>query len=223
MDHSKALEKIKKLLRLAASDNPHEAATAMRQARALMEKYRLEESDVQLAEVYECAARSGSKMTPPQWEANMVGAVSQAYACKVLFMTGIGEWRFIGEMAELASYTMTLLLRQVRQSRRDFISTQLKRCKTATKTKRADVFCSAWVSAVRKQVMAFAGNDEPSPATAAYMLKHHADTAKLDCRNRNANKGTGLRAMTDAMHGFIAAGDVRLNHGVNGQEQFALN
>jgi hypothetical protein len=38
MDHSKALEKIKKLLRLAASDNPHEAAAAMRQARALMEK-----------------------------------------------------------------------------------------------------------------------------------------------------------------------------------------
>lgn len=223
MDHSKAIDKIKKLLRLAASDNPHEAAAAMRQARALMEKYRLEESDVQLSDVYECAARSGSKITPPQWEANLVGAVSQAYACKVLFMSGIGEWRFIGEMAELASYTMALLLRQIRQSRRDFISTQLKRCKPATKTKRADVFCSAWVSAVRKQVMAFAGNDEPSQATEAYMLKHHAETEKLDCRDRNANKGTGMRAMTDAMHGFIAAGDVRLNHGVNGQDQLSLN
>jgi len=54
MDHSKALDKIKKLLRLAASDNPHEAAAAMRQARALMEKYRLEESDIQLSEVFEC-------------------------------------------------------------------------------------------------------------------------------------------------------------------------
>lgn len=223
MDHSKAIDKIKKLLRLAASDNPHEAAAAMRQARALMEKYRLEESDVQLSDVYECAARSGSKITPPQWEANLVVAVSQAYACKVLFMSGIGEWRFIGEMAELASYTMALLLRQIRQSRRDFISTQLKRCKPATKTKRADVFCSAWVSAVRKQVMAFAGNDEPSQATEAYMLKHHAETEKLDCRDRNANKGTGMRAMTDAMHGFIAAGDVRLNHGLNGQDQLSLN
>lgn len=223
MDHSKAIDKIKKLLRLAASDNPHEAAAAMRQARALMEKYRLEDSDVQLSDVYECAARSGSKITPPQWEANLVGAVSQAYACKVLFMSGIGEWRFIGEMAELASYTMALLLRQIRQSRRDFISTQLKRCKPATKTKRADVFCSAWVSAVRKQVMVFAGNDEPSQATEAYMLKHHAETEKLDCRDRNANKGTGMRAMTDAMHGFIAAGDVRLNHGLNGQDQLSLN
>jgi len=223
MDHNKALEKIKKLLRLASSDNPHEAAAAMRQARALMEKYRLEESDIQLSEVYECATRSGSKMSPPQWEANLVGAVTQAYACKVLFMAGIGEWRFIGEMAELASYTMTLLLRQIRQSRRVFINTQLKRCKSATKTKRADVFCGAWVSAVRNQVMAFAGNDEPSPAALAYMLKHHAETEKLDCRDRNANKGNGVRAMTDALHGILAAGDVRLNHGVNGQEQFALN
>lgn len=223
MNHNKALEKIKKLLRLAASDNPHEAAAAMRQARALMEKYRLEESDVHLSDVYECAARSGSKITPPQWEANLVGAVSQAYACKVLFMSGIGEWRFIGELAELASYTMTLLLRQVRQLRRDFISTQLKRCKPATKTKRADVFCSAWVSAVRKQVMAFAGKDEPSQATVAYMLKNHADTEKLDCRDRNANKSNGMRSTTDALYGIIAAGDVRLNHGVNGQDQLSLN
>ncbi|APC16312.1 hypothetical protein BLL42_11450 [Pseudomonas frederiksbergensis] len=223
MDHEKALDKIKKLLRLAASDNPHEAAAAMRQARALMEKYRLEESDIQLSEVYECAARSGSKMVPPQWEANLAGAVTKAYACNILFMAGIGEWRFIGELAELASYTMTLLLRQIRQSRRDFISTQLKRCKTATKTKRADVFCKAWVSAVRQQVMAFAGNDEPSPAAAAYMLKHHAETEKLDCRERNASKGNGVRAMTDAMHGIVAASDVRLNHGLNGQDQLALN
>ena len=55
------------------------------------------------------------------------------------------------------------------------------------------------------------------------MLKHHAETEKLDCRDRNANKGNGVRAMTDALHGIIAAGDVRLNHGVNGQEQLALN
>lgn len=217
------MEKIKKLLRLAAIDNPHEAAAAMRQARALMEKYRLEESDLQVSEVYECAARSGSKIKPTQWEANLASAVTKAYACKVLFMAGLGEWRFIGELAELASYTMTLLLRQVRQSRRDFINTQLKRCKSATKTKRADVFCGAWVSAVRNQVMAFAGNDEPSPAALAYMLKHHAETEKLDCRDRNANKGNGVRAMTDALHGILAAGDVRLNHGINGQEQLALN
>ena len=55
------------------------------------------------------------------------------------------------------------------------------------------------------------------------MLKHHSETEKLDCRDRNASKGHGVRAMTDAMHGVLAASDVRLNHGVNGQEQLALH
>src|SRR5450830_1069234 len=138
MDHSKAIEKIKKCLRLAASGNPHEAATAMRQARALMEKFRIEEADVELSDVQEHGARSGSKMNPTRWEANLAGCVKRAYACELIFLAGPGEWRFIGEFAEVASYTMTVLLRQVRQARRDFIGDQLKRCKPVTKTKRAD-------------------------------------------------------------------------------------
>lgn len=223
MDHAKALEKIKKCLQLAGSANPHEAAAAMRQARALMEKFRIEEGDILLSEVMECAARSGSKITPVQWEVNLAGAVMKAYACKVLFMAGLGEWRFIGELAEIASYTMTILLRQVRQARRDFITSHLKRCKAVTKTKRGDVFCSAWVWEVRDRVMEFAGNDEPSPAANAYMLKHHPETEKGSARDRSAGKGTGVRSLNDAMHGIRAASDVRLNHGVDGQDQLALH
>ncbi|PIA66345.1 hypothetical protein CDR19_15110, partial [Ectopseudomonas toyotomiensis] len=39
MDRKKALDKVKKCLALANSSNPNEAAAAMRQARAMMEKY----------------------------------------------------------------------------------------------------------------------------------------------------------------------------------------
>ncbi|MCM2318087.1 MAG: DUF2786 domain-containing protein [Pseudomonas sp.] len=224
MDHSKALEKIKKCLRLAASSNPHEAAAAMRQARALMEKYRIEEADVLIAEVEEHAARSGSRINPPQWEARLAACVAQAYACKVIFVCGLGEWRFIGEMAEVAGYTMTLLLRQVRQARRDYIADKLKRCKAATKTKRADVFCDAWVFAVRRQVQEFAGTEQPSQAVEAYMLKHHPELSNLDARDRNASTRGSLsaRSATDAMHGLEAAAGVRLNHGVEGAAPLAL-
>jgi len=222
MDHSKAIEKIKKLLRLAASDNPHEAATAMRQARAMMEKFRIEEADVALSDIQESASRSGSKINPVRWEASLAGCVKRAYACELLFMAGVGEWRFIGEFAEVASYTMTILLRQIRQARRDFIANNLKRCKASTKTKRADVFCDAWVYQVRKQVMAFAGNDTPSAAASAYMLQHHPETKQSTPTDRNTSKRLSNRTVTDAMHGILAATDVRLNHGVNGQEQLAL-
>lgn len=222
MDHKKALEKIKKCLRLGASSNPHEAAAAMRQARALMEQHRIEEGDVLISEVQECATRSGAKNRPVAWEARLAGMVSKAYACRFLFMAGLGEYRFIGEMAEVASYTMTLLLRQVRQARRDYIAAHLTRCKAATKTKRADVFCDAWAYAVHTKVLEFAGS-EPSAAVEAYMAKNHPQLETGKATQRNAGKSTSRRSMQDAMHGIAAAGDVRLNHGVNGAEQLALS
>lgn len=223
MDHKKALDKIKKCLSLANSSNPHEAAAAMRQARALMEKYQLEQSDVDMIDIEEHGTRSGSKMNPVQWEANLAGTVTKAYACPLVFMAGIGEWRFIGEMAELASYTMTVLLRQVRQARRDYISKALKRCKSTTKTKRADQFCEAWVWGVSSKVSEFAGA-EPSAAADAYMLKHYPDIRKGKTVDRNAKtKALSQRAMGDAAAGLCAASDVQLNHGVQGQAPLALH
>lgn len=223
MDHKKALEKIKKCLRLAASSNPHEAAAAMRQARALMEKYQVGETDVLMADVQEVTARSNSKVNPTQWEANLAGTVARAYSCRIVFIAGPGNWSFVGEMAEVAGYAMTLLLRQVRQARRDYITAKLKRCKTASKTKRADMFCDAWVWEVRKKVREFAGNQEPSAAVEAYMQKHHQDLQAGSAVDRNAKTGTNsARAFNDAMSGTLAAQGVQLNHGVGGTEQLAL-
>lgn len=224
MDHKKALEKIKKCLRLANSSNPNEAAAAMRQARALMEKYRIEEGDVLASEVAEANARSGSKNRPVDWESGLAGLVSKAYACHYLFVRGAGQYRFIGEMAEVAGYTMTILLRQVRQARRDYIAKHLTRCKAATKTKRADVFCSAWVWQVRGSVMAFAGNDEPSAAVEAFMSKNYPELATFNPLARNAGKKRlSERDCQDAGRGLAAADGVRLNHGVGGQAPLALN
>ncbi|WP_312929123.1 DUF2786 domain-containing protein [Stutzerimonas nitrititolerans] len=223
MDHKKALEKIKKCLRLAASSNPHEAAAAMRQARALMEKYQVGEVDVLMADVLEVGARSGSKVKPPQWEANLAGTIAKAYSCRVIFIAGLGDWSFIGEMAEIAGYAMTLLLRQIRQSRRDYIADKLKRCKTATKTKRADMFCEAWVWAVRTKVQEFAGSTAPSAAVDAYIQKHHPELESGTFRDRNATKGKlSERALNDAANGIAAASGVQLNHGVGGSQTLAL-
>lgn len=222
MDHKKALDKIKKCLRMAASSNPHEAAAAMRQARALMEKHRLDGDDVLASDVLECAARSGAKNRPVAWETKLAGIVSRAYSCSYLFMGGIGEYRFVGEMAEVASYTMTLLLRQVRQARRDYVAAHLTRCKAATKTKRADVFCDAWAYTVNSKVLEFAGG-EPSAAVAAYMAKNYPALSEGKPIERNSSKGLTQRNIKDAMHGIVAASDVRLNHGVKGEETLALH
>lgn len=125
-------------------------------------------------------------------------------------------------MAEVASYTLAVLLRQVRQARRDYIAQNLKRCKSASKTKRADQFCSGWVYAVYTKVAEFAGT-EPSGATDAYMLKHHPDLVDGKAIDRTAKtKSLSLRAINDTAAGIQAADSVQLNHGVGGQEQLAL-
>lgn len=224
MEQDKALDKIKKCLRLAASSNPHEAAAAMRQARALMEKHGLGQADVDMADIEEHGARAGAKVNPTQWECNLAGTVAHAYACRLIFMAGLGSWSFIGEMAEVASYTMTVLLRQIRQARRDYIGKALKRCKPATKTKRADVFCDAWVWSVRKLVMEFAGA-ELSPAVDAYVAKHHPElsTSKPTQRNPDTGRPITERALRDSAMGLLAADGVQLNHGMTGAVPLALH
>ncbi|MDG9808598.1 DUF2786 domain-containing protein [Pseudomonas juntendi] len=224
MDRNKALDKIKKCLRLATSANPNEAAAAMRQAQALMKQYGIGQADVSMADVMECTAVAGSKKTPAMWEAQLANTVSRAYTCKVLFAGGIGRWNFIGEMAEVAGYTMTVLLRQVRQARRDFTLSKLQRCKPATKVRRADVFCEAWVHAVYDQVSAFAGA-ELSPAVEQYLAHHYPDLVQQKPRDRNETirRKAGVRAISDAMHGLLAAADVRLNHGMTTAAPLALS
>ena len=223
MDRKKALEKIKKCLRLATSANPHEAAAAMRQAQALMKEHGVGQVDVDMSGVEESTAVAGSKVTPAKWEYQLANTVSKAYACKVIFAVGIGRWNFVGEVAEIASYTMTVLLRQVRQARRDFTLNTLKRCKQATKIKRADVFCEGWVLAVYNQVMKFA-NAELSPAVELYLSHHYPDLVNEPPRDRNktTRQRFGLRALGDSMRGRLAASDVRLNHGMTGTPRPAL-
>ena len=48
-ERARVLKRLKKILALSESDNPGEAATALHQARVLMQKYELQESDVALS------------------------------------------------------------------------------------------------------------------------------------------------------------------------------
>ena len=224
MDRNKALDKIKKCLRLATSANPHEAAAAMRQAQALMQQFGIGQADVNMADVMECTAVAGSKKTPAMWEAQLAHTVSRASTCTVLVAGGVGRGHFIGEMAEVAGYTMTVLLRQVRQARRDFTLTKLQRCKLATKVRRADVFCEAWVEAVYDRVAAFAGGNL-SPAVEQYLAHHYPDLVQQKPRDRNesARRKAGVRTISDAQHGLLAAADLRLNHGMTTAAPLALS
>lgn len=228
-DHNRILDKIKKCRAMSKSSNEHEAAIALRQMQKLMQEHNLSEGDVLAHLASEARAKAGARATPPGWESNLAQIVAEAFRCKIVFSRRWdgSAWAFIGCGAapEIAQYAMTVLLRQLKRQRADFIVAKCKRLKPASKTRRADLYCEAWVAEVYRQVQSFSGADQDEvseSAIAAYMDKHYAKLDSLKVRDRNdgrAPRGNDWDAI-DA--GQKAGKNARLNHGVSAAKRTAL-
>jgi hypothetical protein len=222
-DRAKILDKIKKCLALSASSNAHEAEAALRQARKLMEAHGITDLDVQAAEAEERRAKAGAKSSPANWETMLAVKVGDAFGCRVIFSGGFwnrpGEWCFIGCGAapEVANYAFAVLHRQAKRAREEHIKAKLKRCKVATKTRRADLFSEGWVRSVVGTIAAFAESDQQTTAIDAYLVKHHPSLRNLQARDRNEGRKLRDHEYDDYAAGSRFGRDVQLNRGVGGQ------
>ena len=218
-ERNKIFEKIKKCLALSASSNEHEAEAALRQARALMEKYDIDHADMLAYEACENSVKSGAKSKPSSWETRLAAKIADVFNCRLIFVSGWknGEWTFIGVDAapEIAGYAFAVLLRQCKRARAAHINTYLIRCKTATKTRRADLFCAGWVDAITGKLTSFSGNDRQELAIEAYVEKKYPSLREIAPRNRNAGKKLRDHEVNDYMHGGVSGKNAELNRGVN--------
>lgn len=226
-DRAKILDKIKKCLALSASSNEHEAEAALRQARKLMEVHGITDLDVQAAQAEERRAKAGAKSSPSNWESMLAVKVGDAFACHVIFSHGwrAGEWCFIGCGAapEVANYAFSVLHRQAKRAREEHIKTKLKRCKTATKTRRADLFSEGWVRSVVGAISAFAGTEQQTTAINAYLTQNHPSLGTLKTRDRNDGWKLRDHEYDDFAAGSRSGRDAQLNRGVGGAgQQLAL-
>ncbi|MQY50773.1 DUF2786 domain-containing protein [Rhodocyclus gracilis] len=225
-ERDKIIAKIRKCLALSASANEHEAEAALRQARKLMETHGVADLDIAAAEAAERRAKAGAKAKPAQWEASLAILTGEAFGCRVIFSQGwdrakwepIGEWAFIGTGAapEIAQYAFSVLLRQVRRARSEHIKIKLKRCKTETKTRRADLFCEGWVDGVSRALGAFASSDAGSSAIEAFVAKRYGALDSLEARDRNAGRKLHDHEYDDAQAGHCSGRQAELNRGVGG-------
>lgn len=224
MDNAKIIDKIKKCLALANSSNPNEAATALRQAQILMDKYGIDHPELLAAGVSAEWVKSGAAKTPPAYEAGLANLVGNAFACKILFSGKFngrsfeieGGYKFIGcaPNPEVASYTYTVLVRQLRKARSEYIKTKLKRCGPKSKTARADQFCEGWVYAIRSKIQTVAPTPEQAQAIEAYFEKYIGETRSLEPR-QHATRG----ANDDGHAGYVAGKNAVLNRGVGTPDQ----
>lgn len=212
MDRAKALDKIRKCLRLAKSSEPHEAAAALRQAQTLMREYDLDENDVHAAEVREASVRASARR-PVSWEVHLVNTIAAHFACRIVFAFehGVPTYVFMGlsAHAEIASYAFATLLRQAKAARTAYIAKALSRCGPSSKTARADAYCAGWVLSATDLCLALVPSHDESRALDAYSAKRFGDLTTTKGRDRR-------RSLGDRISGLIDGERARLDPAIGG-------
>ncbi len=227
MNRDDILKKIKKCFALSSSSNEHEAAAALRQAHKLMALHNLSDLDVKAAEAEEHRAKAGAKAKPAQWESSLAAAVGRVFGCKVVFSPswhGAAHWIFIGCGAdpEVAQYAFTVLLRQARRAREEYIKGKLKRCKLATKTRRADLFSGGWVWTATDKLESFAPNEARQTAIDAFVAQRYPSLTQLQARDRSVGRNLNDRDFDDVYAGHLSGKEAQLNRGVGGAQAQGL-
>ncbi len=217
MDRQKVLEKISKCLRLSASCNPNEAASALRQARCLMKKYHVSDDQIQTLQVEEDSARYGGQFNPPFWALALSDMVSRAFDCRVLVARQFGrqpEYRFIGMdcAPSIATYTFTVLYRKLEQARAAFMQDHKAKEDEEDNSRRGDVFAQAWLFRVTSKVAAFVVNPATGALLNRYLKEQYGDTLEFV----QDPVATETADYEDILCGMKAAGEVALYRSMSG-------
>lgn len=221
MNRDHAVEKIKKCMRLSKSSNEHEAATALRQAQALMREHGISASDVQFSDVTEHHARARGTKTN-RWEARLAHVIADAFGCtwfSLIYTALPGHstrrrdvvFVGVGNAAEVAGYCHEVLLRQCRRARIAHIARQSASCKPITKTARGDLFALGWVAAVSDLIERFAGNDAERLLIEQYMSEKHPGLTSSKPRDRTVGRNVRL---DDFGAGLRTGKTARLDRGI---------
>lgn len=216
------LAKIERCYALAKSSNPNEAAIAVRQAKALMDKHNISESDLLMLDVVREFGHFGTKSLPALWVMNLVNAVAEAFECKPLFIRGSNQSKSgfqmigVGAAPSIAMYSFDVLMRQLKQARKHYLAHELKDV-TRSKTKLADLFCYGWTTEVRQKCKAISPDHKIKEKIDAYV------NTKLNVKNGRARKLRLTSGGNSALEkGRLAAKDISLHSPMNGQQTAAI-
>lgn len=216
----KIKDKIKKLLALSKSPNPNEAATALKMAQELMEEYKIDTSAVNSLDMVEDTVKTVERKKPPLYEALIIRKIAAAFGCEHFYdRRGYKyNWVFIGleHRVKIATYIAVVLLRKIKNVRKEHLKT-LKRVRPVSKkTKRADEFCFYWAYAVTEKLPEFANiSREEQNELELYTQKKHPNLTEFTPRYRKGHAA-------DRAKGYNEGKNVQLQHGVGGEFQSPL-
>lgn len=244
----RVIRKIKRCLALSQSSNENEAATAMRQAQALMREYRLTELDVRLSDVDEVQSEKSRVNRRPTWDRHLSGIVATVFGCRPLSYRHwcntsdrlVERALFVGvtPAPQIAMYAYETLLAKLTQARRDYVAlVRSGKSRSVYSPETAgDHFAIAWVSVVHGKIHQLVPRGEED-----YAIEQHSngrdlvavesqDNALIEQYLAGQEIGKPRKArpieldMAAQIAGMLAGQRVELNAGLasGGQDQFRL-
>lgn len=179
------ISKIQKCLALSDQDNPNEAATALKQAIAMMEKYGITKSEVELAQIKESKSDYKAAQKPEDYIWYLCSLIKRAFG--VDFYKHGKDMVFYGtnDKAAIASYAFDVLLRQLKKARKEYsksIREVYSMLPLHTRRRMINDFSEAWIYGVYSNVINFAMSEQESSLMKKY-------SASLNARVMSSRSG----------------------------------
>ncbi|WP_028319661.1 DUF7168 domain-containing protein [Desulfobulbus elongatus] len=225
------LRKIKGCLALAQSNNSHEAASALRHAQALMEKYGISFADVAASDVTARLSQVASSKTPPEHLAMLVRMVGDAFGVEFVWTLrfalmgtgwrGVPEFYGVGAAPEIAAYAYDVLARQLCRDRSRYIAGLRKGLKRTTKGKRGDLYAQGWVAEASKKVMPRIKTEQEMQAIAIYKEQRWNGSLGTT-KPRDASRKASVHDIGAVFAGIRDGKNVSFHDGVTGCDRAAI-
>ena len=223
MNNEKYKSKVRKLLALATSDNPHEAERARVQAEKLIAKHSIDPDSL---EVVTLDAKPVRRKKMKQYELDLIESITTISGCHAFVyskkapnasytrLVNSACPRFIGAKsdAELAVYAWDVLTLQMRSYQR-----RMKSENPELRVAQFDALLSGWVYAASKKLVNVFGNRKPNEAASREY--------KAKCVGKNFAKPIMSKFDMDdhgiamAILGYKAGHNVQLNAAARDQRE----
>ncbi|MES2598646.1 MAG: DUF2786 domain-containing protein [Verrucomicrobiota bacterium] len=217
------LDKIRALLRLANSDNPHEAALAMERAHAIAAKHQVEIATLPPED--DLHALLGKYVLVPtrvalEWK-EALNLVLNYFNVDVTLMVGSGRCLVVGTALdiELAEYVMTYLVRACRKCLADWKAVE-KKARRKTSGPKVAAFVQGFFNAMRWKLHAQQRKQKAEHLGLELALSDAAKARDAFSRSMLKGKTTTLTMPTvrrdrrAGMAGYIGGASTDLNPGL---------
>lgn len=162
LDKDRILRRIKKCLALSKSDNEHEAAAALRQAKRMMDKYGIDATEASAPdyEVHDLSEGKARKSRLTQAERALYSVVARFFGCTLYSDNGWPVIVGVSPAPKIVEYAANVLLRQMRRGY-DQVAADIEKqagrdMGVSFKRKARHSYSVAWAVSVESKVHEFA-------------------------------------------------------------------